>query len=160
MFACCAFVTTIYTTTIVISWLFCCYQYLSHVLFPCMLTTTTVQYVHSFDKNLLCRWLSLTQNSSILDATNLHLVLSLADSKEAVCKAPRCMVLASDERRLFDIGYTNHHCELLPLLCYNHALFHGLVRILMLFAPWLSPCWLLCRWSSVVASFGYFICCS
>uniref|UniRef100_M8C9L5 Uncharacterized protein n=1 Tax=Aegilops tauschii TaxID=37682 RepID=M8C9L5_AEGTA len=48
--------------------------------------------------------------------TNLHLVLSLADSKEALCKAPRCMVLASDERRLFDIGYTNHHCELLSLL--------------------------------------------
>ena len=35
----CASVTTIYTTAIVISWLFCCYQYLSHVLFPCMLTT-------------------------------------------------------------------------------------------------------------------------
>uniref|UniRef100_A0A453SWZ7 Uncharacterized protein n=2 Tax=Aegilops tauschii subsp. strangulata TaxID=200361 RepID=A0A453SWZ7_AEGTS len=66
-------------------------------------------------------------------------------SKVVVCKAPRCMVLASDERRRFDIGYANHHCELLPSLCYNHALFHGLVEILMLFEPWLSPCRLLCR---------------
>ena len=55
--------------------------------------------------------------------------------------------------------YTNHHCELLPLLCYNHALFHGLVRSSMLFVPWLSPCRLLCQWSSVGASSGYFICC-
>uniref|UniRef100_A0A453SWZ5 Uncharacterized protein n=1 Tax=Aegilops tauschii subsp. strangulata TaxID=200361 RepID=A0A453SWZ5_AEGTS len=30
-------------------------------------------------------------------------------SKVVVCKAPRCMVLASDERRRFDIGYANHH---------------------------------------------------
>ncbi|XBI12747.1 hypothetical protein VPH35_139574 [Triticum aestivum] len=29
--------------------------------------------------------------------------------KVVVCKAPRCMVLASDERRRFDIGYANHH---------------------------------------------------
>ncbi|KAI4979755.1 hypothetical protein ZWY2020_016508, partial [Hordeum vulgare] len=50
----------------------------------------------------------------------------------------RCTVLASDEWRMFDIGYTNHHCELLPLICYNHALFHGLVRISMLFVPWLT----------------------
>ncbi|KAI4967189.1 hypothetical protein ZWY2020_029518, partial [Hordeum vulgare] len=55
---------------------------------------------------------------------------------------PRCMVLASDEWRLFNIGYTNHHYELLPLLCYNHALFHGFVRISMLFAPCLT--WKLC----------------
>ncbi|KAI4973457.1 hypothetical protein ZWY2020_035718 [Hordeum vulgare] len=38
---------------------------------------------------------------------------------------PRCMVLASDEWRVFDIGYTNQHYELLPFLCHNHALFHG-----------------------------------
>lgn len=43
------------------------------------------------------------------------------------------MVLASDEWRVFDIDYTNQHYELLPFLCHNHALFHGLVRILVFF---------------------------
>nr|BAJ90927.1 predicted protein [Hordeum vulgare subsp. vulgare] len=42
---------------------------------------------------------------------------------------PRCMVLASDEWRVFDIDYTNQHYELLPFLCHNHALFHGQMKL-------------------------------
>ncbi|KAI4983206.1 hypothetical protein ZWY2020_023698 [Hordeum vulgare] len=52
---------------------------------------------------------------------------------------PRCMVLASDEWRLFNIGYTNHHYELLPLLCYNHALASWQGWTLLFFCRLFSP---------------------